>query len=778
MIPWRERDDWTKAEAACLAEVDGRLALGEAALYVRVPSAEAATRIGPELIRRVGRPGLVLVELKAAKRVWAARAAEQGPTRGALWVRTYSHCLAPEGTQLLREVRAAGARVLILDGPSALHRNGGGALPRLVEVLRPDGVIALAHPDDPEDGAWLWDLLGIADATRPHPGTEALGPVSATSYRVRHQLAAPLDSELAWLDEQSKRFAEALLTLASGPPGAEHLGLDEWLRLRLVERRIEGGGQLSWDRLRAEDPLLAQAGARWLAANGLELPAGAPRLGVAPSTADWTVLLGDYLRGCLRAPANAGPEATSRAAAVTAELRDLGYHEGRDGLLVREPRVTPALASSTTKLGLLVDALAHEDETRGARLRALVLCETLRGIGSTLAHPLPLDGGALGVLDAIAGDERLILTRPLVVAPDAIAVAAADVPWWREQRLPVELEVEPGTGCAVGPRPPGMLAWALTAFRAGHCRVLVTVGDALGDHRPEPNALIDLGPTDGLAYERWLLQDRAGATVWDLVCVDPRRRDGGADYVALRRRRAGIPEVPPQTDQLAAVNEHQRDALAPAPRRGLWRAYSDAFHGRTWALPLLALVCACVVAFALLDGALQAEIALILLGLFVAVGAVVAVVSIERDSAARQRPADASSALTVEDAAAVVFVALGASPEELRFVAQADGDVRPTVPDLADPGRADRAVDQLLRPSGSPRWVVSRPAGDMEAWYAVPELFAANADACRAFLAAWEARVGPGELVRLRAGNARHRRLATLALRPGGVEISAARIRA
>jgi hypothetical protein len=793
---WQPRDGWSDAEQACLDAVEQRRAAGHHLLSAAVPEGTPTRVIGAELIRRIGLPALVLVKGAEKKRPWADAAAELGPVDGVLWVRTYAHLGAagPRGAlgrQAAADVNAfrnAGARLLVLDNPRWVIQDGQGAIADLVRRLEPDGILALSPAGKPEADGWLWDLLGISRrAQRVSVDTEVLGTRAEIDHAVRVQLSVPLGSEREWLAGRRARFDEALATLGAGPPGAEQLGLDEWLSRRFRDRRGEDGGQLAWAALEQALPFLAQSGRRWLAWS-------AGDRGAQLSDDDWAVLLDDYVRHCLRAPGNGGREATRRAAVVEAELRDLGYRFGADGTIDRDRRVVPALANSATKLDLLCEVLAVEEEARGSGLRAVVLTETLEGLGATLAHPLPLDGGGLGILEKVALDERLVLTRPLLIAPDTIAVAAGDLAAWQ---APGPLEIAPGRLVATGPADASALAWAVEALRAGRTRLLIVVGAAAdGEHRAQANVVVDLSTTYGVAYEHELLRE-SGGVAWELVCVDPSRTDGGADYARFAAQRS--PEAvqpglradgPPDPVAFTELNLHQRDAvLAETPRSYVLQArqmrarhpdsprgFRAAFGGHpVWGVTAILLVAAIVSAFVVFHPTEEQTDTAGAVALYAAaaIGALVAAVAMVRKGlrrAVRELPLDTAAAIVSDAAGAPVSASVA-------FTVQPDGSLRLVLAGMHSQTAEQirTGLEQLVRPVTVPKFVVARPVAGFpllsrRAWHPVPDVFAADRDAQAAFLWAWQTHLGPGTMVSTRAGGRRVDELVALAMQPGGIE--------
>jgi len=701
-------------------------------------------------------------------------------------------------------LRDAGVRVVVLDECHHLLSLWGAVLKAVLESLEPQHVLGLTatNPREvtDEQAALYAELLDEEDFSVPTPAVVREGHLAP--YQELVQLCSPLRSEHEWLADRHARFELALTQLADVPPGAEHLGLDTWLRSRLCERLGAGGGRLSWAELARRHPRLAAAGLRWLHATGTPAPADAPRgehQRAALTIDDWVVLLDDYALRCLRA--DAGAEAGRRLDALQLALGDLGFALTRKGIRRAGGEVDRVLLGSAAKPLAMCDALACEYDARGPALRAVVMCDSEHPPRQHADSPLSLTGGGRGLLAAAGADERLTGARPALVTGETIAVLPVDADWW-SARLG-ELAEEggrPGFEAGLRREIAGELviwrhrdadftsglwtAWATHLLAGGETLLLFGTRGLLGEgwDCPPVNVLVDMTAVAADVSVRQmrgrsLRLDPADpeklASNWDVVCVAPELERGHADYARFVRRHAQLhapcedgtietgpshvhpalsPFGPPPAARFIAINVEQQERAADRDAaRARWRIgepYRD----------------------------VDLEVLVVRDPRRVVGAGTAPSVGLDTVSPPRWRWLAPRRAypehLPLEWAAAAVcdaYVALGELPAHvaasMRFTVRPEGWVRVSLPDAeVDVSRAvSAALDELFGGGVLARYVVSRRVargplafiGRRVAWHAVPAELARRKERAEAFHVAWQRWMGTGDLVYCHGTDAR-----------------------
>src|SRR6266545_3797345 len=283
--------------------------------------------------------------------------------------RRSTHVLAPPGSgktvlgmEIVHRAHALGGLRAEVERDAATWR-GAAANRRSREIARIKATIKREIARGAHKGVELADLLEPA-AHRRVETLRQLGVGTLVLDECHH---------LASLWGYVVRTVTALHQQDVGTP----LSFPEWVITRLRARRTGAEEpELPWASFQRRHPALARAGLRFLASAGLLLPEHAPRgegYREPPTLGDWLVLLEDYALRCL-AP-DPSPAAAERHRAIAAALRDLGYRLTRQGIRRAASDVDLLLANSTAKTLALAEVLACEIDVRGARLRALVLCD-------------------------------------------------------------------------------------------------------------------------------------------------------------------------------------------------------------------------------------------------------------------------------------------------------------------------------------------------------------------------------------------------------------------
>ncbi len=490
-------------------------------------------------------------------------------------------------------LRRNGVGTVVLDECHHLASLWGYVVRAAVEELGDVHLVGLtATPPDElaKEELELYEaLLGPVDFTVPTPAVvreRFLAPYQELAW-----LTPVLETERAWLAEHDLRFQELITTLHDD--SGEAMSLPSWVIDRMRERRrgAEDDAAVSWASFQRRQPALAQAGARFFASAGLELPPGVPRgegYREQPSLDDWLVLLEDYALRCLAG--DSSPAAAARYDAIAAALRSLGFTLTRQGIRRGASDVDRLLTHSAAKSIALTEVVGCEYDARGERLRALVLADAERSSvvpDESLAAVLRRDAGtAPEAVRALSSDGRTSALRPLLVSgrglrcaehdADALLAALRDAAGesftdWRAEAGEDALVRLTATGTAWQPR-----LWvdcATRAFTDGVTQVLVGTRALLGEGWDAPcvNCLVDLSAaTTSVSVTqmrgRSLRLDPADpakiASNWDIVAVAPELARGTADYERFVRKHLHL-FAPSEDGAIEAGPSHVHPRLGP-----------------------------------------------------------------------------------------------------------------------------------------------------------------------------------------------------------------------
>jgi superfamily II DNA or RNA helicase len=716
--------------------------------------------------------------------------------------------VAPAARERIGELVAGGVGTLVLDECHHLASLWGYLVRAVIAALGDISVVGLTATPPSEltgpEAALYGELLGPVDFQIPTPAVVRDGHLAP--YQELAYFTTPLASELGWLAERHARFAELLDRLDEpAPADEEDLAFGPWVIGRMRYRDTgEGDARVPFSTLVARRPELARAGLRYLSNAGLELPDDAPRgegWREPPTLEDWLVLIGDYAVGCLRA--HPGEAAERRFGELQTGLRDLGFVLTRQGVRRGGSEVDRVLTSSAAKPLGAVEVLAAEAEARGEGLRAVVLCDAERGERQPEDSPLTLAGGARGVIRVLGEDLRTAALRPLLVTGQTVACLPDDASALAAVLGATTFEPEEGLSVlhAPGWESRTWVAAAGKALAAGATQLVIGTRGLLGEgwDAPSLNVVVDLTTVAADVSVRQMRgralrldPSDAGkvASNWDVVCVASALARGTADYGRFVRRHAHLhapcedgsietgvshvhaalsPYVPPPDDELAALN---RDGLVRGSDRDgarlRWRI-GEPYVGED--VPVL-LVRA---AHARRTGGPtegQAPDTGLLLGAAAPPPRARGPLTAFRLRALRDTYPELLPLDRVAVAIVAAYVALEqirpAAAESLALTPRAGGIVRCslTAGDSVENGLLASALDEAISPALGQRYVISRPTwpgmrrartvvwrgltfrAPLEvAWHPVPSDLGSHKDRALAYHAAWQAHVGPGQLL-------------------------------
>ena len=579
----RFRYPWRPYQDRVLGALDRHL--DDDRLHLVAPPGSGKTVLGLEVVRRIGRPTLVLAPTRAIRDQWADRFAElflpDGADRRAwisadlnrpvpLTVATYQalYALDVGGTgkrqagksrsarhRPFAGLRRAGIRTLVVDEAHHLKNEWWRSVTALETALDRPRVVALTATPPVDVSPAEWDryrnLCGPVDARIGVPELVRTGTLCPHQDQIR--LTAPTDAE----GEPILRFRESVQTLRD----------DLILDFDFLDA-VEGHPWLVLpeDHLRAifeDTPFFAamlvyiNAAGRWISPETLET-LGVSRKTLPALTPDWLETL---LAGVLFAHPGDFDRFAPKLAEIRRRLARMGALEKNRVTLTHTRAIRRTLTRSVGKLDAIVSVTEAESELLGDRLRMVILADYIYPgeMPTDVDDRAPLRRlGVVPIFERIRrehlwGVRPGILCGSMVVVPES-AVTDLEI-------LAVEANLDP-SALAFAPLPhdPGyrmvtaagsagarMVHMITRLFALGEVNLLVGTRSLLGEGWDAPwiNTLV-LATSVGAYALSSQMRGRAiralpddpdkTANIWHLVCLDPDAEDGGDDLATLERR--------------------------------------------------------------------------------------------------------------------------------------------------------------------------------------------------------------------------------------------------
>ena len=510
-----------------LAAFERDRAAGDRATYLVVPPGGGKTLIGLEVVRRLGRPAVVLCPNTAIQAQWiqqwqaafapvtvTATASRELPSP--LTVLTYQAVgtfsgngdgpagrpgrqpggwellaqLHPNGQALIGRLRRGGPWTVVLDECHHLLELWGRLLKTVLEELDDPYVVGLTatppHLMTTDQAGLHRTLFGQVDLEISTPALVrdgVLAPYQELAYFTR-----PTPAEADYIHGEAVRFAELRTDLLD--PQFASMPFLAWLQTRVVERRGREGAPVSWQRFERDEPALADAALRLHTAGLLPLPDGAQvreQHRHPPAAEDWVALIGDYCRHCLLPSED--PRDAAAYEAIRRALPAVGYRLTRAGVRAADSPVDRVLARSASKAQAVTDILIAETSDLGPRLRALVLCDFEEASGTVPARLTGImeadSGGARLALETLLADGQTAALDPVLMTGQRVAcgpdTAAALLAWLRQADPGLGATAAApvgGSGTDVSPAAPGGGPAAAPPVRGSRSAVVEITGQA------------------------------------------------------------------------------------------------------------------------------------------------------------------------------------------------------------------------------------------------------------------------------------------------------------
>lgn len=571
---------WRDYQQRVLDEVDQHL--DDHKINVVAAPGSGKTVLGLELVRRLGRPAIILAPSLTIRNQWAERLVPlfipEAPAPGLvsrtldapaqLTGATYQalHAIWADDVgerfgALLEWARNNGPLTLVLDEAHHLRREWWRALDALIAELDDVRIVALTAtpPYDAPLAEWrrFEEVFGPIDIEIGIPELVRNGDLCPHQDHI--VFSRPSPDLLALLDQRRAAIAEIVAAVRADEALADAIADHPWLRL-----------PLNYLEPILDDPTVLSAMLVHLAALGRKLPTEPLRLlGVDPASAPpqterWFEALHNGLLYDLGDSSPLGPDARK---ALAARLHAQGLIEGERVRLGETRRIVRMMAGDKVKIASIGHIAKVEATQQGSDLRMVVLADHVRGSDLPKRESAEFEPAKIGVAPifealrrkCLPGQNLAVLTRTLVILPTEVCETLQSL---GEERgiAPAELRSIRLAHCAThrsinagGAGKKELVSLVTELFQRGDVTILVGTQALLGEGWDAP-AIDSLVLASNSASYMLSNQMRGRAirkdprrpdkvsNIWHLATVADREAVGSLDQLAQRLDWGGIAE--------------------------------------------------------------------------------------------------------------------------------------------------------------------------------------------------------------------------------------------
>lgn len=325
--------------------------------------------------------------------------------------------LHPRTRELLTKLRNYGVKTVIFDECHHLQTYWAVVMKNILEWMGIENIIGLtATPPVDERTEILQNytnLLGPIDFEIPTPAVVKDGMLAP--YQDMTYFCIPGQQEMAYLSNCHQKFHSLVEQFKS--PDSDFC---QWMKSRIIERRLADGTQREWRKLFAARPDFSTAGVKYLIKAGVRIPADitlTSEMAGDLTIEEWAMLIEDYALNRLKISGEEAHQALYDT--IRDALYTLGFILTEKGIRTYISPIDRVLSYSRSKLQAVKDILRHEMRLMGDRLRVAVVTDFEYSNALSLAKlDNVLDeecGGAISVIKELVTDEELDTLNPVMV---------------------------------------------------------------------------------------------------------------------------------------------------------------------------------------------------------------------------------------------------------------------------------------------------------------------------------------------------------------------------